>query len=571
VTIRSERRASAIVLAVFAIAFTGLSLASYTQKSAAWDEPVHLTDGYASLVQHDYRIDPEHPPFLRMWAALPLLAMHVTPLDLSIVDKTAPERWVWTLYDPSTSFLYGKNDADRLLYAARFMIVLLGVGLGMLVFSWAKAWLGFWPAVVALACYTIEPNIVAHGSLVTTDMGLACFLFGTVYFLWRACRHVSAANIAGTAVFFALAVVSKFSAIALLPIVALLVGWSVWRRKTLSPAVAAGVFALLIVIGWAAIWAVYGFRYAPSATAHWVYSFGADPQVQSRVPGLAQVIAWIDGHHLVPNVFSQGFLFGQSKAAVRHAFLWGQFSESGWWYYFPVAFAIKTPVAILALFGAGLVLAVRRSGSLGLDNVVFAGVPIVVYLAMSMASRLNIGLRHILPIYPFVMLFAGVAAKTLIEMRARAGRIVLAALVAGGALEFGRTYPDNLAFFNILVGGPEHGASYLVDSNLDWGQDLKPLKQWMDANGVSFINLAYFGTASPAYYKIDATFLPGSAFFTGAADVRLPGYVAISQTVQNGVYLGERERAFYRSFPNRTPVASIGHSILVYWVEQPWW
>ena len=256
------------------------------------------------------------------------------------------------------------------------------------------------------------------------------------------------------------------------------------------------------------MWAIYGFRYLPSASPTWVYDLQTDAQVQREVPKLASVVTWIDRHHLVPNVFSQGFLFGQAKAQVRPAFLNGEINDRGWWYYFPVAFAIKTPIAILALIAGGLVLVALRWRQLGLQDVLFVVLPIAVYTAAAMATRLNIGLRHLLPIYPLLLLLVAAAAKALLD-RGRAGTIVLAAALAVGAVEFGRNYPDNLAFFNAFVGGPARGSEYLVDSNLDWGQDLKPLKAWMDANHVPHINLAYFGTAYPPYYGIDATYLAG--------------------------------------------------------------
>jgi uncharacterized membrane protein len=559
-----------VTLAAFAVVFIALSVASYTQKSSVWDEPIHLADGYASLVQHDYRIDPEHPPFLRMWAALPLVTQHVAPFDLSSIDRTAPGSWAWTLYGFCERFLYIQNDADRMLYAARFMIVILGVGLGVLVFLWAKAWLGYWPAVVALVCYTIEPNIAAHTSLVTTDFGFACFMFATLYFLWRTMRDPRAVNVAGVVGFMALAVISKFSAVVLVVVVVLLVAWAAFRRSV-TPAKAVGLLLLIAATSWLAIWASYGFRYAPSASTTWVYDFQTDPQVHREVPGLAAVVTWIDGHHLFPNAFSQGFLFGQGKAQVRRAFLAGDISDRGWWYYFPVAFLIKTPVALLVLMAAGLTLAVIGWRRFGLDDVVFVVLPIGVYLASAMVTRLNIGLRHLLPIYPFAMLLIAAAASEALRVWRRAGAYALAGVVAFGAVEFGRAYPDNLAFFNVLVGGPDHGSEYLVDSNLDWGQDLKPLKTWMDANGVHQINLAYFGTAYPPYYGIDCAYLPGSEYFQPGQSVRLPGYVAISATVLRGVYLDETGRAFYRPFQNMMPAARIGHSIFVYWVEQPWW
>lgn len=563
------RRATIVVLLAFALTFILLEVASYSQKSAAWDEPIHVADGYASLVQHDYRIDPEHPPFLRMWAALPMATMGAANFDVADIERTPPGTWAWTLYGFCEKFLYIQNDADRLLYAGRFMIVLLGAALGALLFFWAREWLGFWPAVAALAFYTIEPNIAAHAALVTTDFGFACFMFGALYFLWRTCREWRPLNIAGLTVCFALAIISKYSALILGPIVALLIGVAVVRRSV-TAGKAAGLIALLALASWVAVWAIYGFRYLPSASQAWAYDLQSDTQVQREVPKLASVVTWIDRHHLVPNVFSQGFLFGQAKAQVRPAFLNGEINDRGWWYYFPVAFAIKTPIAMLALIAGGLVLVARRWRQLGPQDVLFVLLPIAVYLAAAMATRLNIGLRHLLPIYPLLLMLVAAAAKALLD-RGRAGVIALAAALAIGVVEFGRNYPDNLAFFNAFVGGPAHGSEYLVDSNLDWGQDLKPLKAWMDDNHVPHINLAYFGTAYPPYYGINATYLPGSAFFEPGGNVQLPGYVAVSATVLRGVYLGEPERAFYRSFASRTPVANIGHSIFVYWVEQPWW
>jgi len=344
-----------LALTIFAVLFAALEVGSYTQKSATWDEPVHMADGYASLVQHDYRIDPEHPPFLRMWAALPLLAMHVTPFDFSDVDRTPPRSWAWTLYSFCERFLYASNDADRLLYASRFMTVLLGIGLGVMLFAWAHEWLGFWPAAAALALYTVEPNIAAHASLVTTDFGLACFMFGTLYFLWRTCRRMTALNVTAFVLFFALAIVSKFSALVLIPAVAFVLAGAALRRQVLNPARALALFGVVGVAAWIAVWAVYGFRYAPSSSGTWFYDFQADPMVRDRVPTLASLIGWVDRHHLLPNVFSEGFLFGQAKAQVRPAFLFGSFSDQGWWYYFPLAFLVKTPVATLAFIAAGLI------------------------------------------------------------------------------------------------------------------------------------------------------------------------------------------------------------------------
>jgi len=304
-----------------------------------------------------------------------------------------------------------------------------------------------------------------------------------------------------------------------------------------------------------------------------VFQWMPPPVVPERVPTTTRVVRWVDERRLVPNAYSQGFLLGQARAQERPSFLAGRYSDEGWWYYFPVAFLIKTPAALLVLLVVGTFVIVQRRGRDRLEDGIFVLLPIALYFGWAMTVRLNIGLRHLLPIYPFVILLAAVATRELTTVGGRTGRIAVGLLAAFWLFEFGRVYPHNLAFFNQLVGGPAHGAAFLVDSNLDWGQDLKTLKRWMDQNGVPAINLAYFGTADPSYYGIDATYLPaGWMFATAPATLpELPGYVAVSETILTGVYYNEQIRAFYAPLEKLPPVATIGHSIRVYRIERPWW
>jgi Dolichyl-phosphate-mannose-protein mannosyltransferase len=577
------RPAVTAVLLAFVVAFVSLQVWSYSRSSATWDEPGSLAAGYAALAARDYRPAIEHPPFTRLLAALPLLSMSGVSFDTRPIDAARPEVVAFQgPFEIGHRFLYKDNPlrhaqggADRLLYRARFMNVLLGVVLGVLVFCWAGEWLGFRAAVVALALYTMEPNIAAHSSLVTTDLGVACFIFGAVYFLWRASRQLTAANIAGLVVCFVLAILSKFSAAVLGPVVIVLMTMIVWCRGTLSAASAARITLLLIVVTWFGVWAAYGFRFAPSATPRWVFTLHDHPAVRQAVPTIAAIVGWIDAHYMLPNAFSQGFLHGQGLVQGRPSFLAGSYSNFGWWYYFPVAFLIKTPLALLALFSAGVVLTIKRGRLLSLGGEAFLVVPIVLFLGVAMTSALNIGLRHILPIYPFVIVLAALPARALIGRRSRQSRTVLVALLAAGLLEFGSVYPNNLAFFNRAAGGPSSGFRWLADSNIDWGQDLKPLKTWMDRNQVTHINLAYFGVADPAYYGIDCTYMGGTTIPGVTPSMmkppRLPGYVAVSVTLLNGVPFGERDRDFYKPLRDRQPAADIGGSIRVYWVEKGWW
>ena len=558
-------RTTAIV-SVFVMVFLTLAIAGSANRSATWDEPIHLTAGYVALTSGDFRVDPSHPPLLRMWAALPALAMAPVRPDTRAIDDTVPQRWLQDAYGFAHQFMYIDNDADRMLRASRVMVVLLGVVLGVLVFCWAREWLGLVPAAAALVLFAFEPNLLAHASLVTTDLGLTTFVFGTTYFLWKTCEHPSPLYAFAAAGCGGLAMASKFSAIVLVPIVIVLLATAVIRRA-IPIRVAAAVAALMITLAVTAIWMVYGFRFLPSESPDWAFTFDADSGGQ---PTLAAVAAWVDRHHLLPNAYTQGFLYNQSSLQVMPAFLAGQLSTDGWWYYFPLAFLIKTPIAVILLLALGLGLCVARFRTMGALPLAFVGVPIAIYLGVAMASGINIGLRHILPIYPFVLLIAAAAVRGLLVARGRWAPVALAVVLAAGVAEPARAYPHSLAFFNQSVGGPENGYRYLADSNLGWGGNLKRLKDWMDRNRVPHINLAYFGQADPEYYGIACTHLPGAPGFAteAIARPRLPGYVAISPTIMQGVYAPPHWRLFYDPFRQLEPVALIGSSLRVYWVEQ---
>jgi hypothetical protein len=604
---------TAIVLAAFAMLFAVFTVSSYTKKSATWDEPHHLTAGYTALKLGDYRLDPENPPLLRKWVALPLLFTDDVTLDTSSrFWRDGPQLAF------SHQFLYVDNDADRLLFRARLMNVLLGIVLGVVLFAWARELFGFTVATLVLALYAFEPNVLAHSRLTTTDIAVTLGYCGVAYFAWRTSRRLTFGNLCGLSIFFGLAQVVKFSAVLLGPIVLLLLLVPVFRRKGWPYAlrasgeiatragrawVAGSVLLLLVLAAYFAVWSAYGFRHATTVGGDGaVMEYAKDSRMARVSPRVRDVMAWADRTHLLPEAYAQGFLLGRGKAAKRNAFLFGQYSDEGWWYYFPLAFLIKTPITVLLLFVAGSVLALggawpRRPRPPGVheqraqkawtrdvqtataralreklpdDAVWFIALPPTIYFVVAMFSHLNIGLRHVLPVYPFVFLLGGVGTAFLLWGKLR---FVLAGLGVLLLVEFTVVYPDYLSAFNLAAGGPSRGHRYFAASNIDWGQDLKGLQRWMQANQVDEINLAYHGMADPEYYRIRCTYLPGSPLFAHdrVAEPKLPGWVAVSVTNLHGVYFPQRARRFYTPLLNREPQAIIGHSIFIYRVNAPWW
>ena len=569
---RSARWRPAVLIAFFAL-YCGLEIFSYTQKSATYDEPLHLTAGFAALTRRDYRMDPTHPPLVRMWAALPLLWIPDTRFDSAQVDPLTQIQTMVRQNSLAHDFLYHGGNADRVLNGARFMTVLLGALLGYLIFLWTEEWLGFPAAVLALVFYIVSPNLSAHAALVTTDIGVSCFFFGTIYFWWRTARAFTPLNVVGSVLFFTLSILTKFSALLLIPTGALLLGFAATRREALTWRRLALLAGLTAVVAWVAIWVIYGLRYEPSGTRGWLFDAHKVAGVQREVPVLASLLSWIDAHRLLPNAFTQGLVYCVSLSENAVAYLGGEISDSGWWYYFPLAILVKTPVAKLALVLTGVVvLAWRLRARQMVWDALCILVPPAIYLGYAMTTGINIGLRHVLPISAFMTVIAAVAGhEILLRIERRWLRFgTLVAAVGAWVVAFASVYPNTLTFFNVVAGGPGRGLEYLADSNLDWGQGLKQLKKWMDENGVPRINLAYFGIADPKYHGISCVLLPGVSDYLKEriGKPELPGYVVISQTLASGASLAPELRDFYEGFERLEPLAVIGDTLKVYHVDK---
>jgi hypothetical protein len=308
------------------------------------------------------------------------------------------------------------------------------------------------------------------------------------------------------------------------------------------------------------IWACYGFRFAsspdPAVVLPWERVLPAEGLLR------AAATTAVD-HHLVPEALVYGFLRFYKASESRPSFLLGTLSKDGWWYYFPVTFALKTPLPLLLLLAAAVLLALRDREDPRRE--VFLWLPPLLYLALVMTRSLNIGHRHLLPLYPYLFILGGRAAASGLGHASRAVRVAAAVLLLWYAAGTLRHHPHHLAFFNEAAGGPANGYRSLVDSNLDWGQDLPSLKRWVDANGVTNLKLAYFGSADPDYYGIHAERLPGHLRPPHLAPrIHAGDVVAISATHLQGLYLGEKARELMQRFRGETPIGRAGHSILIY-------
>ena len=465
------------------------------------------------------------------------------------------------------------------------MILLLAAALAAIVFLWTRALWGFPAAALALLLAVTSPDVLAHGQLVTTDLGAALFIFAAVAAFERMTARLTATRVALAGLALGAALATKFSSFILFPVLAALAAVVVLRREPLTVALGApraldgrraklaavaAAGAVLLAIAFVCLWAAYGFRFAAVPDAAFASSIPWD-RLRPEEPALARAVDAMRDGHVLPEAWLWGFVRFFKHQQGRPAFLLGAHSDAGFWNFFPVSFAVKTPLALLALLALSAWLAVARRLRHRAD--VFLWIPLVLYAAISLTRGINIGHRHLLPLYPFLFVAAGRAATWAAAAwprRAPAAMVgVLALWHAGAALWI---HPHYLAYFNELAGGPGRGYRILVDSSLDWGQDLRGLRPYMEAHGIPRVKLSYFGTADPAYYGIECDLLPGYLPLPREV-VRAfaPGDVlAVSATNLQGVYLDPADRPMMERLRREPPVGHVGYSILIFRPSFAW-
>jgi 4-amino-4-deoxy-L-arabinose transferase-like glycosyltransferase len=461
-------------------------------------------------------------------------------------------------------FFKNTVDADAILFLARLPITGLTLLLISGVYRWASELWGS-PGGIFAACFAaLDPNIIAHGQLATNDLGVTCFSFFAIYTFWRLLRgpfQLRRLFLAGLTTGLALA--TKFSAVIVLPVLALL-GVVYLAQKGLSPDMKTGrqLILILLVIGLIALVVLvvdYGgeFRSLLDMTIE-MQTLDEQNFVISKSDQPAPAVAKVPIP--IPSYWYGLWLIKGDIQTGRSAFLWGERSTEGWWYYFPLALLIKTPLPTLIFVTLGLITILKLKSKIVIIDGLFLIIPALIWVGMTMLSKLNLGYRYLLPAWPFLFIVGG---SSVLLRSERKNYIAVFMLIVWLAVTAIRIYPYHLAFFNQLVGGPEKGYLYLVDSNIDWGQDLKRLAAYQRDHEIGTINLSYFGTADPDYYGIDYECLPSYGLLA-CPDATLPrsGTFAISVTCLQGGCTADWTK--YRWLLDETPSARIGYSILIY-------
>lgn len=534
-------------------AFFAQCVTSMVVKSPTVDEQIHLTRGYVYLEMGDLRFKIGHPILVNALNAVPVWAL----ADLTIpTDHPSWQNGRWSVFTDHFIWRSG-NPVTEIFFLGRWVTVVIGLLGAATVFRWAREWFGSRAGLLSLTLFVFDPNMLAHSRLVTDDVAVAVFALVAAYGMWRyfVTRWWSFLLLSGLA--FGWAQGAKFSAAVLVPVFFLLAPWWSGGRQTAPLPFrkrlvgAWGAVLVILFLAGLFLWTGYGF------------DFGYLEQVSLPFPVPA------------PDYFDD--LLWQSRYFGREhrAFLMGRISPTGWWYYDLVTLALKAPLPLLGLSVVTVVCSLRcRSSHWELL------IPVALFVAAAMYSPLDIGFRYLLLLLPILYVYISQlvdAAWGTERAQSPLSRLYIALLLASIAwLALGTlaVSPHYLAYFNELAGGPDGGYRYLVDSNLDWGQDLPGLRTWQVAHADQPLKLSYFGTAHPSYYDLNFEPLPtwdpapeqGNLYTrTFYPHAPAPGVYAISATNLQGVVLRDPET--FAWFRDKHPFAKAGYSIFLYRVE----
>ncbi len=531
---------------VLVLGFVAQAHLSVRQKSAILHEPLYAYAGYQYLERGAYRVNFDSPPLLKQLAALPLVG-------LGLDAAAGPDERAYAL---AITFLYeNRLPVDRMLARLRAPFLVLGVLLGVVVFLWARALYGTSGGLLALWLYTFSTALLGEAGFANHDFGLTCLSVLTLYAAWRLRARPSVTGAIGVGVILGLALVSKFSALLLVPALvglglvdALAGAGAAGRGRALGRC--AGMLATMLVAAALVVWADYGFD---------VGSLRVDlyRQVLERVaPGgvTSRVAAWLPAVISFPGaLYAEGALLQMIHGWIGHInYFLGEVSYGGWRRYYLVTLLYRAPLPLMAI--AALRLATWRPGRQGRwrDEVWLLAYGALTFVLFSL-SRTQLGLRYVLVIFPLVFVFlGGLAARGVAGMRPWVCAAV-AACLAWYAVDSLRAYPDYLTYFNPLGGGPDAGYRKIIEG-VDLGQDAAGLQRFVAARDIPEMRVSCFGCPPPHY--LGPAFKPLGCRPTD-------GWIAVSvrHLVMPEPFL---PRGCFEWLSGREPVARIGHSIHVF-------
>ncbi|MFC1742635.1 glycosyltransferase family 39 protein [Candidatus Riflebacteria bacterium] len=519
-----EKNKTQIIFLFMLLFYLLMGLNGIFRMSLTFDELAHIPAGYTYLTENDYRMNfQDHPPLAKMIAALPLLFFKLL---------TFKEHRFWRLgyqWQYGDLFLYHNLVKPYILiHSARIILLCLSALLGYIIFLWSRNLGNELAGLIGAGLFYFSPAFIGHSSLVTTDVPMALCYFLTIFSFWKLYEEIKISNAIMLGLGMGCTLGVKFSGILIIPVLAFL------------------LFSCLLVgdkkIPWQEVLIYAGiiFFFATFTLAA-IYRF---VHIASYLAGMKYLLTQV--------------------GLGRSSFLLGKYSASGWWCYFPITFLLKTPMGtiLLCLVGLGLLpkLCYSNRGRLAL---LFLTIPATVFLFAAIRSPMQIGHRHILPIYPFLFTWLGWVS---VHFQARL-KVLPVICLSTTLISVLYAQPYNLEYFNILIGSKNNASNYLIDSNLDWGQGLKELGKYLQGIDDKQVFLSYFGTADPHYE--DIKYIPVLFYSTVHRKVDYPSSLkgkkilfAISATQKKCLYYASKD--IFQWLNGLKPIGIIAYSIFVY-------
>ena len=500
--------------------------------------------------------------------ALPLLFRrpHIAPLDGTSSSYSPP-------LEPATRFLFDpRNDWRLILFSGRLMNVVAALALGFFVWLWSRELFGVIGAAVSLGLYCLSPTIVGNSSLATVDIFTSLWFLVSCRAWWSMLTKVTISSVVFAGVSAGFLAATKISAVLLCPMLIVMIGLRLYvagapeveiplithrpdfkRSLVLTISILASL-ALAVLTLWVCYIPQLIIFPGPAGSAltfsHLAHAYSG---------GLSECLNFLSRVGFLPEPWLHDLRVFFATTSLRRAYLLGEYSLGGWWYFFPVAWFLKAPIPfLLALFGAFAGLSWKRIGAPLLGIRMSADpdgggeaipslkefIPLVVlvgvYFSASMASGLNIGLRHLLPVFPPLFILSG--ALVCLPLRRFACLMFAGVLLLWSAKDLWSVRGEYLSYFNSFAGGPAQGHRYLVDSSVVWGQDLPAFESWLERKQnrgeMKTVYLSYFGNADLRRFRIGATKLLPQFYDLRPASIDLleAGSYVISATMLRSVY-----------------------------------
>src|SRR6056297_232530 len=582
----SNRTTNIIAIILLGFLFT-ISAFSMAGDSLTFDEKAHLPAGYSYVKKLDMRLNPEHPPIIKDLAGIPLLFMDNVnfPSDSSSWQEKTNAQWSF-----GNEFLYENNNpAKEMIFWGRFSMVLVLLLLGFFIFKVTRELFGNKAGLISIFLFSFSPTLIAHGRLVTTDIGAALGIFVSTYYFVKCLKNYSIKNLFIAGIVLGIAQLLKFTSAFLIPffIIIGLVWW--WVRKEKLSIVTKRVF-FVFVIAFLLIGAVYQVH---------IWNYPQQKQIEDIInissiynfePIVEDALVWAANKPILrqyAHYFTGVSIITKRVLGGNTTYFLGEISASGWPTYFPIVYLIKVPLAFhlftLIALSYGVIKMIKSGTKKGLtcfkswvkNNLfVFSALIFVLYYWVnSLNSTLNIGVRHLLPIFPFmIFLVGGNVGSWISKSKKNWKKYLVLVFIAWQAVTVIRVYPFFLTYFNELVGGPSQGYKYSVGSNLDWGQDLRRLENWTEKENINKIYIDYFGGSNISYHFSDNKF-KGWWGTRDPKELSDNSYLAVSATFLkqgqgNPSPAYDGETGYYNWLNNHELVNKIGNSIFVYKIDK---